>query len=448
MLRRLTVLCAIACLTGCATDADLEAVGVDAQALHSSELLGFGLFVGETFDGNDRTCETCHAIPTLQLSPAQVERAWRRDPSDPLFRPLDSDDYTGASYSRMREDGLVRVHVVAAPNVTIDEVDGVDVTVRPDGRYVVALRRSTPSIFNVGLQDHLMWDGREGDDLAHQAISAVFDHAEPGRAPTALEAEHIAAFQRVLFSSPALARYARGGPAPVLPPGRTASERRGRTFFVSGPLSGSDMAHRGLCATCHSGPMLDTTNAFNPGDPPGLAFAGNRTSEFNERGLPELTYRIALPEDLVVPPGLPLPIPPGTVVAPAGTELVVRTSDPGALIVDTDPTDGVDAANPCISPLPCLTNPGTAIVFHRIPSLWGIEHSAPYFHDNSAATLEDVVLHYRDFFAPTEASLRFTADQAEAAGDLALAMFLRDIADAVVIRDQDVVDIAAYMRLL
>jgi hypothetical protein len=126
----------------------------------------------------------------------------------------------------------------------------------------------------------------------------------------------------------------------------------------------------------------------------------------------------------------------------------VRTSDPGALIVDTDPTDGIDAANPCISLLPCLTNPGTAIVFHRIPSLWGIGRTAPYFHDNSAPTLEDVVLHYRDFFGPTEASLRFTADQAEAAGDLALAMFLRDIADAVVIRDQDVVDIAAYLRLL
>jgi cytochrome c peroxidase len=303
-------------------------------------------------------------------------------------------------------------------------------------------------VFNVGLQDHLMWDGREGDDLAHQAISAVQDHAEPGRAPTALEAERFAAFQRVLFSRPALAHYAAGGPEPELPPGRSQSEQRGRTFFVSGPLSASDMAHRGLCATCHSGPMLDTTNAFNPGDPPGLSFAGDRTSEFNARDLPEYTFRIALAQDLVVPPGTPLPIPPGTVVAPAGTELVVRTSDPDALIVDTDPTDGIDAANPCISPLPCITNPGTAIVFHRIPSLWGVGRTAPYFHDNSAATLEDVVRHYRGFFGPTEASLRFTADQAEALGDVALAMFLRDIADALVISDQDVTDIAAYMRLL
>lgn len=448
MLRRLTVLCAIACLSGCATDAELEAVGVDTEELGLSELVGFDLFRNETFDGNGRTCETCHTIPTFQLAPAQIESAWHRDPTDPLFRPLDSDDYTGASYSMMREDGLVRVHVVAAPNVTIDEVDGRDVTILPDGRYVVALRRSTPSVFNIALQDHLMWDGREGADLAHQAISAVHDHAEPGRAPTALEADRIASFQRVLFSRPALAHYAFGGPEPVLPAGITESQQRGRTFFVSGPLSGSDMAHRGLCATCHSGPMLDTTNAFNPGDPPGLSFAGNRTSEFNARGLPEYTFRIALPEDLVVPPGLPLPIPPGTVVAPAGTELVVRTSDPGALIVDTDPTDGIDAANPCISVLPCITSPGTAIVFHRIPSLWGVGHTAPYFHDNSAATLEDVVLHYRAFFAPTEASLRFTAEQAEAAGDIGLAMFLRDIADALVISDQDVIDIAAYLRLL
>ena len=33
--------------------------------------------------------------------------------------------------------------------------------------------------------------------------------------------------------------------------------------------------------------------------------------------------------------------------------------------------------------------------FFDIPTLYGISKTAPYFHDNSAATLEDVMLHYQ-----------------------------------------------------
>jgi cytochrome c peroxidase len=34
----------------------------------------------------------------------------------------------------------------------------------------------------------------------------------------------------------------------------------------------------------------------------------------------------------------------------------------------------------------------------KIPTLWGVSKTAPYFHDNSARTLEDVVAHYNKFF--------------------------------------------------
>ena len=34
----------------------------------------------------------------------------------------------------------------------------------------------------------------------------------------------------------------------------------------------------------------------------------------------------------------------------------------------------------------------------KIPTLWGVAQTAPYFHDNSAKTLEDVVKHYAKFF--------------------------------------------------
>ena len=36
----------------------------------------------------------------------------------------------------------------------------------------------------------------------------------------------------------------------------------------------------------------------------------------------------------------------------------------------------------------------------KIPSLWGLERTAPYFHDNSARTLDEVAQHYARFFGP------------------------------------------------
>jgi hypothetical protein len=49
------------------------------------------------------------------------------------------------------------------------------------------------------------------------------------------------------------------------------------------------------------------------------------------------------------------------------------------------------------------TDPGKALLtgnkdemnFFDIPTLYGISKTAPYFHDNSAATLEDVMVHYQ-----------------------------------------------------
>ena len=32
----------------------------------------------------------------------------------------------------------------------------------------------------------------------------------------------------------------------------------------------------------------------------------------------------------------------------------------------------------------------------KTPSLWGVRNTPPYFHDNSAKTLRDVVDHYSD----------------------------------------------------
>jgi cytochrome c peroxidase len=40
-----------------------------------------------------------------------------------------------------------------------------------------------------------------------------------------------------------------------------------------------------------------------------------------------------------------------------------------------------------------------------MPGLRGISKTAPYFHNNSAASLEDVVDHYMEFFKRVQASV-------------------------------------------
>lgn len=44
-----------------------------------------------------------------------------------------------------------------------------------------------------------------------------------------------------------------------------ATEVRGRRFFIDAPLEGDFKT--GLCANCHSGPLLNETNEFIPFPP-------------------------------------------------------------------------------------------------------------------------------------------------------------------------------------
>lgn len=388
-------------------------------------LRGRRLFFEETFGGNGRTCETCHlrnaAGDNFDFTPADAQAIFAANPADPLFRAIDADDGVG-DYTTLLTHGLVRIPFVLPDNVTVDELDSplVDVDAAT-GRITVSVLRSTPSIENIALEESLMWDGRFGADLERQAREAVATHNQPARLPTAAEAGDLAFFQRRFFTNAALRVYANGYPPPELPavPQGTqwASARRGRGFFVSqGPI---DAGHRGLCATCHSGAMLDTTDAFNPVQPAGERISNNFVSETNTTigvGLPELTYRITLQHDLVMPPGTALPIPPGIVLAPAGTVVTLRSSDPGRILSTGDP---------CELPLSCVINPGSTTSFFRTSSLWGVADTAPYFHDNSAATLEQVMDVYQFLFAVTAAGL----------GN-----------PAFVITDQDRADILAYMR--
>src|SRR4030095_5387280 len=123
----------------------------------------------------------------------------------------------------------------------------------------------------------LLHDGR-APTLQEQALGAIHDHYQNSVEPTAAQLDAIAVFQRSdshFFSSDELEESAAGGPPPELPPGVTPEQKRGRTFLVDAPFA--PPSKDGICALCHSGPMLNTINQahsnFANGRPrPGVRF--------------------------------------------------------------------------------------------------------------------------------------------------------------------------------
>jgi hypothetical protein len=421
-------------LLGACGDQSLEADAVsETSELSVGDALRFArgsqLFYNQTFGGNGRVCSTCHLHKSsdyilgqnnFDFTPADAQRLYAQNPQGPLFRPIDSDNGAGNNYSLLLNHAIVRLPFTLPGNITVDERDSLVRTDALTGKVVATVLRSTPTIENIVFEDHLLWDGRLGNDLPGQSTEAVNIHYQPTRLPTAGEQSDLAFFQQQFFSNGTLRRYKKGGPPPVpaavpdfLMGAQWASVRRGRAFFVDDGQAAVDATHRDLCATCHSGPLLNTTSNSNPTQPPGQRMSDNFAAESNLTfgiGLPEHTYHITAQHDVLMPPGTLLPIPPGVPLFPAGTVFTLRSSDPGRIL---------SSGNPCEQALSCLINSNPALgVFRttslfKIPTLWGVADSAPYFHDNSAKTLQDVMRVYGFLFSVTADGLNALGQNGE-----------------------------------
>ena len=214
------------------------------------ELNGKQLFERATFGGNGRTCETCHSASTGTVSPADARRRFRKNPADPLFVHDGSDDGMGHGVSRiLATDATVLMTIPLAPNVTLAD---------DPGARTVVLRRGIPTTLNTpALDPVLMLDGRQ-PSLEEQAAGAIRDHAQ-GVVPSAADLARSRSSSR---RTPSSAHRRCGGSraaaaAPGLPRGQTASEQRGRRFFEDVPPDPAQGLKPGLCAHCHSGPLLN-----------------------------------------------------------------------------------------------------------------------------------------------------------------------------------------------
>ena len=135
---------------------------------------GFRAFFDRQLDGlgaNGRACADCH-MPTdsFQLSPASVEarfqflqwrRRWNPDADDPLFRPIDADDFringdNASDFSNLRQNGLVRITFPLPPNIRLID----PATNQPSSETEVDVWRAVPTVNDVALtgpDDGILW---------------------------------------------------------------------------------------------------------------------------------------------------------------------------------------------------------------------------------------------------------------------------------------------------
>lgn len=395
LLMAVTLAAALLAGAGWSYQASVEADDEHSQhAVAAAKKEARRLFEEETFGGNGRTCLTCHSRETGTVSPDEALARFIENPDDPLFKHDGSDDFLGNGVTRMLTDATVLVRIPLPPHVTLAN--------DPAATHVVVRRCIPTTLDTPALDPVLMVDGR-GGDLANQALGAIHDHAQNQIEPTAEQLHLIALHQQTkpFFTSPALRKFFQGGPPPELPKGRTASEKRGRLFFEDapvGPQINQQSSRRGLCAICHSGPMLNESNGFNPLPvppffvPKGTRFQSVLVSELNHANNPVHDFVIHHAD---------------------GTTSQVSSPDPGISLINGN-----------FTPFPF----GQFSNF-KIPTLWGVQHTAPYFHDNSRKTLEDAIEHYAVFFQ--------IATDTNLDGDPPL-----------ILTAQDKADLVAYLKLL
>ncbi len=351
--------------------------------------------------GNGRSCADCH-IPAegFQLSPAsararfealQAKREHNRNADDPLFRPVDADDFringeNAVDFSNLVDNGLIRVTmplplnvklidpatgqptdettvdlwraVMPVPNVAITGPDGV-LPIWPPGAPRPPIMGQDPNGPN--RQGGYQHDARFGT-LQEQARGALFAHAQVSVEPPQRMLDDLAAFQQTLFSSPGVelladAILSGSTPFPDPDPELNELEQQGKVVFNR------------ACAQCHGGTLHPSGSTPETGFVRPLGRYHNVQSACphpatdgytpcpDRLARNARTYRITLAN---------------------GAFQFVTTSDPGRLLLTGQPAD---------------------LGFMDVTQLRGISKTAPYFHNNSAATLEEVLDHYVAFFA-------------------------------------------------
>jgi cytochrome c peroxidase len=383
---------------------------------------------------NGRTCFTCHQPQNGWSVSAEnvAARFAATGGKDPIFRLVDGATCPNAdvstlqakrrAYKLLTEKGLIRIGLplpAGAEFVVTSVNDPYNCTTNPttgltspSSGIVSIYRRPLPSA-NLGFLSAVMWDGRE-PNLRSQALDATLGHAQADAPPSPAQVEQIFQFETGVFSAQVTDKKvgslhgdgAKGGPIALSlqnffigvndplgqnPTGTPFTSKifdlfrpwlglrgrddesehrqaiaRGEELFnntrinIEGVAGLNDEQHAnsipGFCGTCHDTPNVGNHSVAAPLNI-GIADAGAKSP-------PSLDIN-ALPVFTLTCTQGPL----------AGSVYVV--TDPGRALISGKCKD---------------------IGRLKGPILRGLAARAPYFHNGSAATLQDVLNFYDQKF--------------------------------------------------
>jgi hypothetical protein len=384
---------------------------------------------------NGRRCVTCHQ-PHLawSITPAHVaDRFAASDGDDPLFRNNDGSNCEGAlpqtveqkraAYSLLLARGLIRVGLDVPADAEFEIFDVEDpYGCGPGSNDVSVYRRPLPST-NLRFMTALMWDGRESSatttleqDLLHQANAATRGHAQGGVDISPAQARQIVAFEMGLATSQSRdnaagnlqAEGARGGPQSLArqpffpgindpvglnPTGAAFTPNVFTLFDAWSTLSAGDhvklSAEWETRASIARGQTIFNTKPFvlsgvsglngqmfPSGVTPPASFTGTCTICHDTPNVGNHSVKAPLDIGLADPSVAPyLPV---YTLRHKGTQELVRTTDPGRALI---------------------TGKWADVSRFKGPVLRGLAARAPYFHNGSAATLEEAVAFYERRFS-------------------------------------------------
>jgi cytochrome c peroxidase len=369
---------------------------------------------------NGRACATCHAPnDAWTATPGELQKRFAATAgADPVFLSLDGTNCPTlpvntvaarqAASSLLLGRGLIRVEIAPPANADFT----VTAVANPYGcgsRSAVSVYRRILPTTNLTFLSSVMWDGRETQsgatvyaDLLRQASEAVKIHAAATQSVPAatiaqavgLELGQFTAQVTDTLAGPLNAAGANGGVVALSQQAYTPGENAGRTtptVFTSYAAWESLVSPAGATAQAQ-------------------ASIGRGERIFNTR--PMTITRVAGLNDGGPAGGALRPV----IVGTCGTchNASNAGSNSGALLVDEGQAHRPSADLPLITLVSRatgatvqVTDPGAALTTGRfadvgkfkVPGLRGLAARAPYFHDGSARSLDDVLAFYNTRFS-------------------------------------------------
>ncbi|HJU16685.1 MAG TPA: hypothetical protein VJ770_09450 [Stellaceae bacterium] len=385
---------------------------------------------------NGRTCLTCHQpADGWGISAQDVQARFAASAGqDPLFRLVDgatcpSDDVSTPAaqrkaYALLLAKGLIRIGLPFPENpefsiVAVNDPYGCNTNpvtglTSPTSGFVSVYRRPLPAT-NLGFLSGIMWDGRE-PSLASQAADATLGHAQASQSPTPAQQQQIVAFESGLFTAQIFdngakelnAAKASGGPAALA--GTLTSFYPGINDPFGGDPTGAPFTSNIFTLYGNWGalPGAGPTNAARQAIARGQQVF-NQTpititgvQGINDvLGTPSVSGFCATCHDTPNVGNHSLPAPLDIGIANAGT------NSPPALDISGLPVFTIQCnSGPLAGQVFQVTDPGRATITGKCadigklkgPILRGLAARAPYFHNGSAASLQDVVEFYDQRF--------------------------------------------------